>query len=194
MSAFLAANDEALRQTTTIQGKIQEEKKQREFDYSSKSLISEIKRSHSRPITPNKQSNAIPFIEEGLMKSPMRTRNRIPRTPITGRTAEEGNDFKNDDNSQLDISIGASQNLAGQLAPQFGNPQHQEQKSIRVSKEEVKKNVKKTSKKAFYPGDKIPRTPPHLKSKEYQKPPPEEKVPTFRTKNNLKEMKNKTKN
>jgi len=43
MSAFLAANDEALRQTTTIQGKIQEEKKQREFDYSSKSLISEIK-------------------------------------------------------------------------------------------------------------------------------------------------------
>ena len=159
-----------MRQTTTIQTKIQEEKKQRGFDSTSKSLISEIKRSHSRPVTPTKSTNNIPFIEDSYLRSPMRTRNKIPRTPNNGTEIDEGNDFKNDDNSQLDISIGASQNLGSKLAPNFGGSKNIEETKV-ITKEKAELNKKKAI-DAFNSKDKIPRSPPHLQSKKYEVAPP----------------------
>ncbi|CAI2383621.1 unnamed protein product [Moneuplotes crassus] len=184
MSEFLAANDEALRQTTTILTKIQEEKKQRALDSTSKSLISEIKRSSSRPVTPTRSNSNIPFISDTYTKSPMRTRNKIPRTPLGGRTAEEGNDFKNEDNSQLDISIGASQNLAGQLAPQFGTSNATKQAPPKAAAVEEEQKDDPPPAEAFTPKDMIPRTPPQMQSKKYKRAPEEEKRPGTKPKKN----------
>lgn len=173
MSEFLAPTTDAMRQTTTIRTKIEEEKKQRGLDSTSRSIISDIRRTHSRPITPTKSNSKIPFIDDGYMKSPMRTRDRIPRTPF-GPQNEEGNDFKNDDNSQLDISIGKKDNPVLQAAPSFGNPQKiLEKANAPLPKEEVK-DKDYVAPQAFESKDKIPRTPPQMKSKKYQKPPPEE--------------------
>lgn len=104
MSEFLAPTSDAMRQTTTIRSKIEEDKKQRGLDSTSRSLISNINRSQSRPITPSKTNSKIPFIEDQYMKSPMRTRNKIPRTPMGGQD-DSRNDFQNDGQSQLELSI-----------------------------------------------------------------------------------------
>lgn len=105
MSEFLAPTSDAMRQTMTIRSKMQEEKKNRDFDGTSKSIISDIKRSHSRPITPTKSNSKIPFIDENYMKSPMRTRNKIPRTPYNDQGDDTANDFQRDDVSNLEHSI-----------------------------------------------------------------------------------------
>lgn len=94
MSEFLAPTTDAMRQTTTIKTKMEEEKKQRGFDSTSRSIISDISRSHSRPITPSKSSSKIPFLKEEYAKSPMKTRDRIPRTPVRHQHDHSGNDFQ----------------------------------------------------------------------------------------------------
>jgi hypothetical protein len=162
MSEFLAANENAMRQTTTIRSKIEEEKKQRGLNSTSRSMISEIKRSASRPITPTKSNSKIPFIDEHYLKSPMRTRNLIPRTPGDIEIMDEGNDFKNVNSSQLDISIKSKNVLPDyKPVPSFGGPQPEKRKE---KLEEIKETVIITH-DAFYVKDKIPRTPPHLHPK-----------------------------
>ena len=104
MSEFLAPTSDAMRQTTTIRSKMEEDKKQRGLDSTSRSIISNINRSHSRPITPSKSNAKIPFIDDQYMKSPMRTRNKIPRTPYGGQE-DSRNDFQNDGQSQMELSI-----------------------------------------------------------------------------------------
>lgn len=159
-----------MRQTTTIRGKIEEEKKQRGLDSTSRSMISDIKRSHSRPITPTKSHSKIPFIDESYSKSPMRTRNKIARTPLNPDKSEAGNDFQNDDTSQFDRSIISNVNQ-GDL-PEFG-VQKTKPEEVKKPQEEAKNPVIPPD--AFYSRDLIPRTPPQANPKKHDRPPPEEK-------------------
>lgn len=174
-----------MRQTTTIRGKMEDEKKQRGLDSTSRSMISDIKRSHSRPITPTKSHSKIPFIDESYSKSPMRTRNKLARTPLNPDKSEAGNDFKNDDASQFDRSIVGTINQ-GEL-PEFGvqKPKPEESKK---SQEEAKNPGPFAD--AFYSRDLIPRTPPQFNAKQHDRPPPEEKKAKVK---NDKESKNKQK-
>lgn len=167
MSEFLAPNEHAMRQTTTIRSKIEEERKQRGLDSTSRSMISDLKRSASRPITPTKSNSKIPFIDENYLKSPMRTRCKIPRTPAVIENPDEGNDFKNLDSSQLDISIKIKNTPADHKpVPSFGGNQPEKPK---VKVEENK--GPEVMIEAFYAKDKIPRTPPHLQSKKTKNSP-----------------------
>jgi len=196
MSEFLAPNNDALTQTMTIRGKMDEEKKNKGFDSTSRSMISDIKRSNSRPVTPLKSNSKIPFLDNSYMKSPMRTRNRISRSPYDGNT-ENNNDFQNDDQSQFDHSIIFNKSQIDEDAepPQFGGKIEDSSTSFPKSsfkkegQPEIEKPTEKASKKeakptqaiqdvipppAFNKIDLIPRTPPQVKSKKYSNPPPEE--------------------
>jgi hypothetical protein len=173
MSEFLAPNSDALTQTMTIKGKIEEEKK-KQFDSTNRTVISEYKKSYSRPITPAKSNSKIPFIDEYYMKSPMRTRSKIPRTPFDQNDADNRNDFQNDDQSQMEHSIVIASDKT--KPPSFGG----DNETKRPKKSDVEKKQKEGQEEniifpeAFIKKDLIPRTPPQVKSKKYQNPPPEE--------------------
>lgn len=172
MVEFLAPTSDAMRQTTTIRTKIEEEKKNRGLDSTSRSMISDLKRSNSRPITPNKSNSKIPFIEQ-YMKSPMRTRDKIPRTPYNGDDDLSRNDFQNDDASNLEHSIVLGNNKEYFKPPEFGGGRKdEEEKEVKIDKKPKPKITTEptkpaTTKEAFEKKDRIPRTPPHIHAKQY---------------------------
>lgn len=174
-SQFLAPTNDAMRQTTTIREKMEEEKKERGLDSTSRS---NIKRSLSRPITPSKTNSKIPFIDEQYMKSPMRTRNNIPRTPFDEQENDSRNDFKNDDKSDLDHSIILGKDRPPEFGGKVNKPKEKEEKEeTKVERRKpAEENVDNTPipHEAFGKKDKIPRTPPHFNPKQYVAEPEKE--------------------
>ena len=171
LSEFLAPTTDAMNQTMTIRSKIEEEKKNRGLESTSRSLISDIKRSNSRPITPTKTNSKIPFMDQ-YMKSPMRTRDKIPRTPYSNDVDLSRNDFQNDEASNLEHSIVIGKDNF--KPPEFGTGRQVQDEEEKVEMKPDPNNDKEpettppvTPSEAFIKKDKIPRTPPQLKAKQY---------------------------
>lgn len=184
MSEFLAENNDAMNQTMTIRTKMNEERKQKGLDATSKSIITDISRSRSRPITPHKSNSKIPFIDETYMKSPMRTRNKIPRTPFNDAGSDTANDFQRDDQSFLSASITPSQIPS---PPDFGKQKTSvakpaakvtaavNQTPIPAQAAVERKAPEAVPETAFKSKDLIPRTPPQAKAVKHTGGPEEKK-------------------